>query len=197
MNTFKIKKHLFNVAWIVISACVAVFFIIALCVYTKAEPSGVSELLSSDETLPITELTATPGDLEAYPYVTKVYEYATDNDSINICWVNDESVWRDKIDYGVVVDESAECNYYVECFVYSDIADKQLIKRTWGVTATEGDVLTLVESKAPYCNRYYQDIGDIKKGSYNKEQDYIFNYYTFIRITVKPGFDRVGVEVKS
>ncbi len=195
---FKTKKCLYNITWIIICACVAAFFVIALCVYTKVEPSGVSELLSRDETwYSVNELCVMPGNLEMCPYVTKVYEYATDNDSVDICWINDNSVWREKIDYGIVADESSEYNYIVECYVYSDIADKQLIKRTWGVSVTEGDVLTLAESKAPYCIRSYQDFGDIKKDSYNEESNIMSCYYTFIRITVKPGFDSVGLEVKS
>lgn len=59
----------------------------------------------------------------------------------------------------------------------------------------EGDVLTLVESKSPYCNQLNQDIGDIKKDSYNKDSNYIL-YRTFIRITAKPNCDKIGVEVK-
>ena len=198
MNAVKIKKFIFDIAWIVIIVCIAIFFTVAVCVYAKAEPSGTSELLSYDESWhSASELSAMAGDLEAYPYVTKVYEYATDNESVNICWVNDESVLREKIDYGVVADEHAEHNYCVECFVYSDIADKQLVKRTWGISVTEGDVLTFAETKEPYFYRYCQEIGDIKKGSYNKNHGYITRYSTFIRITVKPEFDDIEVEVRN
>lgn len=197
MKILKIKRIIFNIAWIAISFCVTVFFVIALCVYTQVEPSGVSELLPRDDTWHgINELCVMSGDLEVYPYVTKVYDFATDKDSVNICWVNDENVWREKVDYGIVTGASADYNYYVECFVYSNIADKQLIKRTWGVSVIEGDVLTLVESKSPYCNQLNQDIGDIKKDSYNKDSNYILLYRTFIRITAKPNCDKVGVEVK-
>lgn len=197
MNMIKIKKLLFNVSWIAVSACVAAFFVIALCVYARYEPSGVSESLPIDDTFSIDELSVMSGDLEAYPYVTKVYEHVTDNDGVNVCWVNDGSVWREKIDYGIVADESASYNYYVECFVYSNIADKQLVKRTWSVSVNEGDVLTFVESKAPYLNLHYQEFGDIKKDSYKKEHINALVYNTFFRITVKPGFDRVVFEVKS
>lgn len=199
MNTVKLRKVLFKIGWIVLSACVAAFFVIALFVYTMAEPSGVFELLSHDESwYSASELSEMSGDLEAFPYVTKVYEYATDNDGVDICWINDDGVWRDKIPYGVVVGQSAEHNYFVECFVYSDIADKQLVKRTWGVSVAESDGLTLTESKAPYLNKYYNETGDIKKGSYNKANDEKSQYYTtFIRITVKPGFGDVDVEVKG
>lgn len=198
MTSFKIRKLLFGVAWMVICVFAATFFTVALCVYTKAKPDGAAELLSRDETWrSISELSVESGDLEAYPYVTKVYEYATDNDSVDICWVNDDSVWRDKVDHGIVEQESAKCNYSVECFVYSDIADKRLVKRVWGVSVTEDDRLTFVESKAPYFYRYSQETGDIKKGSFNKQDGNKILYYTFIRITVKPGFDKVELEVKS
>lgn len=197
MNKFNMRKLLYNGAWIIITVCVAVFFVVALCVYINVEPSGDTELLSLDGKYSINELCVMSGDLEAYPYVTKVYEYTTDGDGVNICWINDDSVWREKVDYGIVTDGSAEHNYRVECFVYSNIADKRLVKRTWGVTATESDVLTLVESKAPYFARHYQEIGDIKKGSFNKEGSNELRYNTFIRITVKPSFDSVEIEVRS
>lgn len=51
--------------------------------------------------------------------------------------------------------------------------------------------------EAPYFVRHYQVIDDIKKGSFNKKGSNELRYNTFIRITVKPSFDSVGIEVKS
>lgn len=200
MNNVEIKKRLFAFLWVALTACIAVFFIVALCVYTKAPPSGVSDLLSRDDSwLSSTELSSMSGDLEEYSYVTKVYEYSTDGEDIDICWINDEHVTRTSIIHGIVTDENAERNYRVECFVYSDIADKRLIKRTWSDSVTEnGDVLTFAESKAPYCNWDSLESGDIRKESYNKGHNYnLLTYTVFFRITVRPGFNDVNVEVKD
>ncbi len=194
----KAKIYFFNSAWIAVLICVSVFLVTAVCVYAKAAPSGVTDLLTYDESwYSVSELSNMSGDLEDFSYVTKVYDYATDNDSVSVRWVNDGSVYRDRIDYGIVSDETAEHNYRVECFVYSNIADKKLVKRTWGVSVTEGDILTLVESEVPYCIAEDFEIGDIKKGSYVKTQTERLRYRTFIRITASPDFDNVKIDVEN
>lgn len=181
------KNFMKKFAWIIVAAGMAVFFVIALIVYVKAEPDSVTELLNQDDIrLGQTSLSTMSGDLEVYPYVTKVYEYGTDKSDLNICY--DCEGRSGKMIYGVVEDPSAEYNYFVECFVFSTIADKSLVKRTWGMTVLEGSTLSLTETEVPYiAKRWYDSYGDIKK----KGGDNLVWYDTFMRITVKPGYDRI------
>ena len=72
------KDFMRKFAWIIVAACMAAFFVIALIVYVKAEPDSVTELLNQDDIrLGQTSLSTMSGDLGVYPYVTKVYEYGT------------------------------------------------------------------------------------------------------------------------
>lgn len=182
------KNFMKKFAWIIVAAGMAVFFVIALIVYVIAEPDSVTELLNQDDIrLGQISLSTMVGDLEVYPYVTKVYEYGADKSDLNINYV---CRWSSsgKMTYGVVEDPSAEYNYFVECFVFSTIADKSLVKRTWGMTVLEGSTLSLTETDAPYiAKRWYDSYGDIKK----KGGDNFVLYDTFMRITVKPGYDRI------
>lgn len=180
------KNFMKKFAWIIVAACMSVFFIIALIVYVKAKPDSVTETLSGGMRLG-EELSREIGDIgEKYPYVTKVYEYGTNESDLSIRYVKEWS--SGKMTYGVVEDPSAEYNYLVECFVLSEIADKALVKRTWGMKVQEGSTLSLTETEAPnIAYRMYKSYGDIKK---NGGDDHI-RYYTFMRITVKSGYDRI------
>ncbi len=181
------KDFMKKFAWIIVAAGMAVFFVIALIVYVKAEPDSVTELLTRDDTwLSRNQLSSMSGDLEVYPYVTKVYEYRTDKSDLNMSYVNE---WHTgEMTYGVVEDPSAENNYLVECFVFSEIADKALVKRTWGMTVLDGSTLSFTATEAPnIADRDNDSYGDIKK----KGGDNFVWYDTFMRITVKPGYDRI------
>lgn len=183
----ELKSFLKKFTWIIVAVGISVFFIVALSVYIKVEPNNVTELLNRDNTwLSPEQLSSTSGDLEAYPYVTKVYEYVINGDDLSIEFLSQS--YNAKMTYGIVEDSSAKYNYYVECFVYSSIADKSLVKRTWGISIKEGDTLLFTETNAPYiARRWFDSYGDIKK----KGGDDFVWYVTFMRITVKPGCNNI------
>lgn len=171
-------------AWIIVAACVAVFFVVALVVYAKAEPNSVSDILIRDGTWVRTEeLLKSTDDIEKYPYVTKVYTYESDKPRLYIDYIKGEN--DDDIDYGIIEDPSLPCNYRVEFFVFSDYADKKLVKRLWNMSVDETDMLTFKKTNIFYnvTNHLYES--DLKK----RDTRGSYYYLTFIKITVKPGFE--------
>ncbi len=196
MNMNKVKSFLFRFGWIIVCACVAVFFVVALCVYNFAKPDGVSAILSHEEKIEYEKMCNSLGDLEeASPHVTKVYEYVSNGESVHILWKNDSYVSMREITYGVVGDVNAEYNYRVECFVYSDIADRELVRRTWDFDVTEGVDLIFAEGKAPYFFGNPYEGFDIRKESFNSVVVRRQNTITFVRVVVKPGYGDVTVEI--
>lgn len=180
MNKLKI---LFKYAWAVAAACVAVFFAVALTVYVKAEPENVSELLVRDKSrLNDVQLSTTAGDLEQYPYVTNVYRYETDVTRLDIKYYMKDN-YRDMV-YGVVEDADLPCNYLVELFVWSDIADKALVKRWWNVSVDEEQPLTLTRTYD--YRKAGSEFDELKKVPVGTP-----NYFvTFVRITAKPEYSK-------
>ena len=63
-----VKKH----GWLLLSAALAALFATAAAVYYAAVPRNVTALLPMSGSLAYDELMGQPGDLELYPYVTKV-----------------------------------------------------------------------------------------------------------------------------
>lgn len=192
-----IKKLLFRFGWITVCACITAFVVTALLVYNFAKPNGVSAVLPREQNADYEKMCNSLGNLEeASPHVTKVYEYVSNDESVHIRWENNEHHLKDKIVYGVVEDGSAEYNCRVEVFVYSDIVDKELIRRTWNFDVTEGSVLRFVEAESPYFYRQYIEYGDIKKSSYSQQDiDAMYGYSAFIRVIVKNEHNDVSVEI--
>ena len=179
-----------KVAWIIIGACVAIFFTISVFIYTLAKPKNVVELLPEDDSwLPVEILAKTEGDLETYPYVTKLYEYGTNDDSIKI--VNYTKLDRAEIRYGSIENPQTDFTYYVECFVCSNIADKSLVKKLWNISVDEGESLILKQTKSIIYAGPETFMGDIKREFYERI-NYGVLYKTFARITVKPGHDDIS-----
>ena len=105
-------QSLVRIAWIIIVACIMVFFIIALVVYVKAEHRSVSDLLTRDNTwMSLEELSSMTGNLEEHSYVTKVYEYDSDEEQLDIRYFkkSDDA----DLKYGIVEDASLAYNYHV------------------------------------------------------------------------------------
>ena len=176
-----VKKH----GWLLLAAVLAVLFAMAAAVYYAAVPRNVTALLATTGSLSYDELMAQPGDLEIYPYVTKVYEYGTDADRLDIAVKGSTPDWR--VPYAVVEDASAPYNIYVECFVRSDIADKALVARLWDVSVREENPLCFVERRGLTTPDWVNRQGDLKR-------QYVFarpQYTTFMRISVRPGFNNV------
>ncbi len=185
----KVMRSVKNRAWIIICVCSVIFFISAVIVYMKSVPDNVTELFDVDDSwLTTDELSVASGNIENYPYVTRVYTYSTDSDRLNVCNIMD--INRCKLQYGLVEDESSEYNYYAEFFVRSNIKDKSLVKRFWNMSVTEGEELTITQ--ADTFNYAYDAgyIGDIKR---NEGIACTVYYDTFMRITVKPGYREVSV----
>lgn len=194
MKQIKYKQFLFKTAWIIIAAFSAVFFIVSLIVYNKAVPKNVSELLLRESSWIDTELlAATEGDLEIYPYITKVKEQEIQKERLNIRYMK-EHMYAPEMSCGTIVDPSISCNYIVEYFVFSDIADKELVKRMWSMsvsqTGTASEEQLLLETGDEYNTPRLENNMDIKK-----ENALLPQYYeTFIRITAKNGTDNFGFE---
>ena len=125
MNRF---KQLLKWTWAIFAGCIILFFAIALIVYIKIEPENMSEMLSRDRNwLSIENLCATSDNIEKYPYVTKVYQYETNAERLNIKYFKQKD--DSDMNYGVVEDALLSCNYRVECFIYNDMADKEVVKQ--------------------------------------------------------------------
>ena len=178
---------LIKIAWIILGVCAVMFFAVAVTVYATAKPKNVTELLEQDGLwLDINTLYETAGDLEVYPYVTKVYSCGIDADNVKI--VNSMSYDRYQIPFGVVTDDSSEHNYTVEIFVYSNAADKSAVKRVWNMSVEyDGDVTVTQNRQSSYID-LCGFIGDIKRE--DDLNDYVF-CKTFIRITAKSGFNDI------
>ena len=179
-------------AWIVICACAVVFFTVAVSVYAYSKPSNLVELLDMKDTLRTSELVETDGDLEAYTYVTKLYTYETDADSLSMNYVYANNLHSGmKLDCGIVESQSVRHNYTVECFVRSNIVDKEFVKRLWNIKVEFDDVLTFMEMNR-VKNVGQIGVSDIKRGSeYSLWRENDVDYQTFIRITVKPGCENI------
>ena len=176
-----VKKH----GWLLLSAALAALFATAAAVYYAAVPRNVTALLPMSGSLSYDELMGQPGDLELYPYVTKVYEYGTDADRLDIVVKGSTPDWR--VPHAVMEDASAPYNIYVECFVWSDIADKALVARLWDVSVREENPLYFVERRGLAAPDWLNQQGDLKR-------QYFFakpQYTTFLRISVRPGFNNV------
>lgn len=94
-----------------------------------------------------------------------------------------------RLPYGTVEDAGGQYNYYVECFVVSDIADKGLVRKLWNISADEAGPLTLTETRAVKKVSYgLNDSGDLRKGHFAETM----RFETIMRITVKPGFTNIG-----
>lgn len=181
------KDFMKKFAWIIVAAGMAVFFVIALIVYVKAEPDSVTELLTRDDTwLSREQLSSMSGDLEAYPYVTKVYEYGTNSDNLNIEFRGNLS--NEKLVCGIAEDPSAEYNYFVECFTYCDIANRNSLKRKFKLHVDEGDVLCIIKGSEPHI---WFGAGDEDADITREGRGEYMWIDLFMRITVKPGYDRV------
>lgn len=182
-----LKSFLKKFTWIIVAVGISVFFIVALSVYIKVEPNNVTELLNRDDTwLSREQLSSMSGDLEAYPYVTKVYEYGTNLESLNINYIGVRSDKR--MVYGIIEDSSIEFNYFVECFLYCEIANRSSLKQIFKLLIVEDEVLKIQESSKPYI--WYgagEDNGDIIT---NSSIDFLW-IDIFMRITVKPGYDSI------
>ena len=168
------KKH----GWLLLAVALAVLFATAAAVYYAAVPRNVTSLLPTSGSLSYDELMEQPGNLELYPYVTKVYEYGTDADRLDIVIKGSTADWR--VPYAVVEDASAPYTIYVECFVWSDIADKALVARLWDVSVREENPLCFVERRGLTTPDWVNRQGDLKR-------QYVFawpQYTTFMRICV-------------
>ncbi len=175
------QKH----GWIVLTACLIALFVSSAAVYYAAVPRNVTALLPMSGSLSYDELMGQPGDLEIYPYVTKVYEYGTDADRLDIVVKGSTPDWR--VPHAVMEDAAAPYNIYVECFVWSDIADKALVARLWNVSVREENPLYFVERRGLALPDWLNQQGDLKR-------QYFFakpQYTTFLRISVRPGFNNV------
>ena len=180
-------QSLVRIAWIIIVACIMVFFIIALVVYVKAEPRSVSDLLTRDNTwMSLEELSSMTGNLEEHSYVTKVYEYDSDEEQLDIRYFkkSDDA----DLKYGIVEDASLAYNYHVECFVYSYIANKQLVRQLWNISVQESKDLLFTKTDTFNVAQDAALFKDLKK-SYSKTS---MVYITFVRISVKPGLSNIG-----
>lgn len=177
---------LIKIAWIVLGVCAVMFFAVAAVIYPISKPKNVTELLIEDSSwLDINTLTETEGDLEKYPYVTRVYSCGIDEDSVEI---QNVMHYDYKIPYGMVTDDAAEHNYIVECFVYSNAADKSVVKRSWNMTVESGEKLVITQGEDVRYLYGEGFFGDIKREA--ELNEYIY-YHTFIRITAKSGFSNI------
>lgn len=184
MNRF---KQLLKWTWAIFAGCIILFFAIALIVYIKIEPENMSEMLSRDRNwLSIENLCATSDNIEKYPYVTKVYQYETNAERLNIKYFKQKD--DSDMNYGVVEDALLSCNYRVECFIYNDMADKEVVKQLWDISVYESDGLVLNKNDrfnvAQDATLFY----DLKK-NYSRTPKYCT---TFMRISVKPGINDIG-----
>lgn len=177
---------LIKMAWIILGVCAVMFFAVAVTVYAAAKPNTVTELLVEDGSwLDIKTLTETDGDLEKYPYVTRVYSCGIDEERAEI---QNVMHYDYKMPYGVITDDAAEHNYLVECFVYSNAADKSVVKRFWNMTAEYDKKLIITQSEDVRCLYGSGYFGDIKRE--DDLNDYVF-CKTFIRITARTGCDDI------
>lgn len=181
-------SYLVRYGWIVMSVAVVVFIASAITIYIAAKPNNVTDRVLLDTSWPnAEELTELPGDLEIYPYVTRVYAYGTNDPRIDIRFIGIEP--NCEIMSGILEDPAAIYNYYIECFVVSDIADKALVRKLWNITVSETEELILTETyPIKHISYGLNDSGDLKK-------DYFYGFTQFttiMRITVKPGFHNIG-----
>ena len=166
MNRF---KQLLKWTWAIFAGCIILFFAIALIVYIKIEPENMSEMLSRDRNwLSIENLCATSDNIEKYPYVKQ-----KDDSDMN---------------YGVVEDALLSCNYRVECFIYNDMADKEVVKQLWDISVYESDGLVLNKNDRFNVAQDATLFHDLKK-NYSRTPKYCT---TFMRISVKPGINDIG-----
>lgn len=180
--------YLVRYGWIVLSIVMVIFFACAITVYLVAKPSNVAQRLLLDTAWPDSEeLAALSGDLEIYPHVTRVYAYGTNEQRVDIRFAGIVPDWD--ITNGILEDPAALYNYYIECFVISDIADKALVRTLWNVAVSETDGLTLTETHPiKHISYGLNDSGDLKKDYFSG----FTQFTTIMRITVKPGFHTIG-----
>lgn len=184
-------KFIGRFAWVAIAIIITIFFVVSLTVYFKIEPENMTDRLYLDETWSdISKQIKTTNDLETNKYVTKVCGYGFNEKSLNVsCIINEnDRIWG----CATVEDENAEYNYYIECFVRSDFADKDYVKRFWSICwksyIQDTNSLVFERTQYKFLVQSANAFGDLKKGD-----SLALNYYEiFLRLIHKPDYNDIN-----